>query len=497
MKSLFLRIFLSFWLALALFVVLAIVVTLVLRPRSSTWEGLRTTALNEAVSEYEEGGQPQLRKYMENLEANQHLRAFMFDERGVEISGRPAPDWAIRIASGGPRMPRDGFVIPAPPVQRDSRASSDGMHRYTLVLGLPPGPRVFFGPRGMPVPGLIILIISSGLVCYLLSWYMTKPIVRLRAATRQLAAGDLTARSGAPMNKGMDEIAGLMRDFDAMAERLELLVKAQSRLLNDISHELRSPLARLNVALGLARQRAGVESTNMLDRIELEASRLNELIGRILTLARLEDGEQRVPQTPVPLDEIVLNVAEDAEFEAQERHCHVHTVIPDGDWGVRGNDSLLHSAVENVVRNAIRYTQEGSSVEIELTSAKRDGGTEAVLQVSDSGPGVPEDALGKLFEPFYRLDDARGRLTGGVGLGLAITERAVRFHGGKVSARNRPEGGLMVEIRLPLIRGGLRSVERVEAVPAGQDAGATENLHIPYTWKFWKAGNSATLARFQ
>ena len=209
----------------------------------------------------------------------------------------------------------------------------------------------------------------------------------------------------------------------------------------------------MNVALGLARQRAGMERADMLDRIEMEASRLNELIGRILTLARLEDGEQRVPQTPVQLGELLANVAEDAEFEAQERHCHVHTVIPEGDWGVRGNDSLLHSAVENVIRNAIRYTAEGTSVEIELTSEESGGRSEAVLRVSDSGPGVPEDALRKLFEPFYRLDDARGRLTGGVGLGLAITERAVRFHGGKVSASNRPEGGLMVEIRLPLISG--------------------------------------------
>ena len=470
MKSLFLRIFLSFWMALALFVVLAILVTLAFRPRSSTWEALRTTVLNDAVSAYEEGSEAQLRQYMEKVESSQHVRAYLFDERGNELSGRPAPEWAIRVASGGPRMPRDGFVFPAPPLPRDSRASSDGKHRYTLVLGLPPGPRVFFGPRGMPLPGLIIAIISSGLVCYFLSWYLTKPIVRLRAATRQLAAGDLTARSGAPATKRKDEVAGLMRDFDAMAERLEMLVKAQSRLLNDISHELRSPLARLNVALGLARQRAGVESTDMLDRIELEASRLNELIGRILTLARLEDGEQRVPQTPVPLGELVANVAEDAEFEAQERHCHVHTVIPEGDWGVRGNDSLLHSAVENVVRNAIRYTAEGSPVEIALTSEERSGGAEAVLRVSDSGPGVPEDALAKLFEPFYRLDDARGRLTGGVGLGLAITERAVRFHGGKVSAFNRAEGGLMVEIRLPLISQLAGTKERVEVVPSGQEA---------------------------
>jgi len=467
MKSLFLRIFLSFWIAQALFIVLAILVTLVFRPRSSTWEGLRTTVLNDGVAAYEEGGARQLRQYLNDLESTQHARAYLFDEHGVELSGRPAPDWAIRVATGGPRMPRDGFIIPAPPMQRDSRASSDGKHLYTIVLGLPPGPRVFFGPRGMPVPGLIIAVISSGLVCYVLSWFLTKPIVRLRAATRQLAAGNLTARSGAPASNRRDEIAGLMRDFDAMAERLETLLKAQSRLLNDISHELRSPLARLNVALGLARQRSGGESADMLERIELEASRLNELIGRILTLARLEDGEQRVPQTPVPLDELVLNVADDAEFEAQARNCHVQAVIPDGDWNVRGNGSLLHSAVENVVRNAIRYSQERTTVEIELA---RQGAAEAVLKVSDSGPGVPPEALAKLFEPFYRVDDARGRQTGGVGLGLAITERAVRFHGGSVQAHNRAEGGLRVEIRLPLISTGSVKAEPVATVGSQLEA---------------------------
>jgi two-component system, OmpR family, sensor histidine kinase CpxA len=450
MKSVFLRIFLSFWVAQALFFVLAILVTLAFRPRSSTWEALRTTVLNDAVSAYEEGGDQKVRDYLESIEHSQHVRAYLFDEQGNEVSRRGAPDWAMRVAAGGPRGPHDGFLFPAPQVLRDSRASSDGKHRFTIVLGLPPGPRVFIGPRGLPFTGLIIGVLSSGLVCYLLSWYLTKPIVQLRTAARQIAAGDLTARAGAPAISRRDEVAGLMRDFDAMAERLETLLKAQSRLLNDISHELRSPLARLNVALGLARQRAGVESTDMLDRIELEAARLNELIGRILTLARLEDGEQLVPQTPVPLDEIVESVSEDAEFEAQERHCHVHTSIAEGNWEVRGNASLLHSAVENVVRNAIRYTQEGSAVEIELKSETR-GAREAVLRVSDSGPGVPSDSLDKLFQPFYRLDDARGRQTGGVGLGLAITERAVRFHGGKVSAFNRPQGGLVIEIRLPMI----------------------------------------------
>ena len=464
MKSLFLRIFLSFWTALALFVVMAILVTIVFRPRASTWEALRTAVLNEAVNAYEEGGEQSLHQYFDNLDSTQHVRAYLFDEKGNELSRRPAPDWAMRVAAGGPRSPHDGFLFPAPPVQRDSRASSDGKHRYTIVLGLPPGPRVFIGPRGFPFTGLIIGVITSGLVCYLLSWYLTKPIVRLRTATRQLAAGDLKARTGARANARSDEVAGLMRDFDAMAERIETLLRAQSRLLNDISHELRSPLARLNVALGLARQRAGVESADMLDRIELEASRLNELISRILTLARLEDGEQLVPQTPVPLDELVTSVTEDAEFEAQARHCHVRTSIPEGNWEVRGNPSLLNSAVENVVRNAIRYTQEGTSVDVELLRTAKAGSQEAVLRVSDCGPGVPAEALTKMFEPFYRLDDARGRQTGGVGLGLAITERAVRFHGGKVKAFNRDAGGLMVEIRLPLIAGGPREPERSDEI---------------------------------
>ncbi len=469
MKSLFLRIFLSFWLAIALFVMLTILAVVVLRPqRNPTWTSLVTTSLADSVAAYEQGGPHRLREYLDNLELTQRVHAHVFDEQGNEISGRAAPGWLEHMALGKPLPRRDRILIPAPRVMIESRASSDGHHRYTIALVLPPGPRVFFGPHGFPLTGLLFLVLCSGLVCYFLSWYLTKPIVRLRAATRQLSAGDLTARAGAPPSRRRDEISGLMRDFDAMAERMESLVKAQSRLLNDISHELRSPLARLNVALGLARKRSGSESEDMLERMELEANRLNELIGRILTLARLEDGEQRVPRTPVPLDELVLNVAEDAEFEAQARHCHVRSTIPEGDWGVRGNASLLHSAIENVVRNAIRYTREGTTVEIQLQRTGGPNGAEALVAVTDFGPGVPPDSLEKLFQPFYRLDDARDRLTGGVGLGLAITERAVRFHGGRVAAYNQAEGGLLVEIRLPLISAGATTAKAIEPVAAVQ-----------------------------
>jgi two-component system sensor histidine kinase CpxA len=466
MNSLFLKIFLSFWAAFALFLVLAILVTLAFRPRSSSWESLLATATNESVNAYEEGGRPKLREYVESLEKSQHVRIYLFDENMQELAHFGAPDWAVRVAAGGLRVPHEGYVFPSPPpVLRDSRASSDGLHRYTLVLSPPPGPRLFLGPRGLPFPGLIIAVISSGLVCYMLSWFLTMPVVRLRAATQKLAAGDLTARAGAPNIHRRDEVAGLMRDFDAMAERLENLVKAQSRLLNDISHELRSPLARLNVALGLARQRSGVEAADMLERIELEASRLNELIGRLLTLARLEDGLQHVPPTTVALDEVVLSVAEDAGFEAQARRCHVRSNIPEGDWSVQGQPSLLHSAIENVVRNAIRYTREGTAVEIKLKRELAAEGAQAVVTVTDCGSGVPADALEKLFQPFYRLDDDRGRQTGGVGLGLAITERAVRFHGGRVAAFNRAEGGLRLEIHLPLL-------SNADAQPAPEPAPA-------------------------
>ncbi len=471
MKSLFLKIFLSFWVAQALFLVLAILVMLALRPqRNSTWDALRSTALTDAIAAYESGGTPQAHEYLENLQRTQHVRAYVFDEQGTEISGRSSPGWAEHVAAGRPLPPHPGMIFPRPQILTEARASSDGKHLYTIAMELPPGPRVFFGPWGIPMPGLIIAVLSSGMVCYFLAWYVTKPVTRLRAATQQLAAGDLTARAGDPNSRRGDEIAGLVRDFDTMASRLESLVNAQSRLLNDISHELRSPLARLNVALGLARQRSGPESASMLERIELEASRLNELIGRLLTLARLEDGEQHVPSTPVLLNDVVLNVAEDAEFEAQARHCHVRSDIPAGNWGVSGEASLLHSAIENVVRNAIRYTREGTTVEIHLERTGNSNGGTAVVSVSDCGSGVPPSALEKLFRPFYRLDDDRGRQTGGVGLGLAITERAVRFHGGRVAAFNRAEGGLMVEIHLPLLASATSAGITSEPVPAGHEA---------------------------
>ncbi len=469
MRSLFLKIFLSFWLALTLSVVLAILVTLAMRPQrdSATWEALRTKALTETVQAYEQGGEPQVREYLEDLEQSHHVRAFLFDEQGNELSQRPAPPWAERIARGRAMRRSPGFWAKWMP-ERFMRQSTTGTsgRQFTLVIELPPGPRLFFGPHGVPGLGLLIAIVSSGVVSYVLARYLTAPVVRLRTATQQLAAGDLTARAEAPPKRRRDEIAELVRDFNGMAARLEDLVNAQNRLLNDVSHELRSPLARLNVALGLARQRTGPEAQGALERIEREAERLNELIGRLLAIARLESGEEAIQKSAVNLGEMLHEICKDADFEAQSRNCRVKCVIADA-CIVMEHAGLLHSAIENVVRNATRYTREGTEVEIRLKKAQDAKGSEAVVRVTDSGPGVPEEALHKLFRPFYRLDDARNRQTGGVGLGLAITERTVRLHGGRVKAANRPEGGLIVEIRLPLapLAATESSVEKM-SVPA-------------------------------
>jgi len=393
-----------------------------------------------------------LRNYLRSVHQEQHVRLYLFDQTGVELTGRRPPEWIEGVRVGRIHT-ADSFWgrLRSVPFLRESVAGPDG-RRYMLVVELPPGPTALFGPHGVPGLGLLIAIVSSGLVCYFLARYLTAPVARLRTATRQLAAGDLTARAG-PEGRGLrrhDEIAGLVRDFDAMAERLEKLVKAQSRLLNDISHELRSPLARLSVGLALARQRAGADAQSTLDRIELEAERLNELIGRLLTVARLESGDEAVQKSALDLTELIHDIAKDANFEAQSRRCHVE-VTAGGECMVMGNLTLLHSAVENVVRNAIRHTREGSTVQIALDAAGQPSGSEARLRVMDSGPGVPEESLEKLFRPFYRIEDDRGRRTGGVGLGLAIAERAVRLHSGSVKACNRPEGGLVVEIRLPTL----------------------------------------------
>ena len=307
-----------------------------------------------------------------------------------------------------------------------------------------------------------ILFGIGAIVSYAMARYLSSRIMKLRYATHQLAEGDLTARVGSQSGR-RDELADMGHDFDLMAERIERLVEserrlveserrtveAQQRLLADISHELRSPLARIAYALDLAQGSANEETGSYLKRIERESGRLNELIGQLLTLARLEAAPSREEITAtmmsVPLAKLVGDVCQDADFEARGRGKEV-CIARTEPCVVEGNAELLRSAVENVVRNAVRHTPQGSAVKVALSCDEQC----AHIEVRDFGSGVPEEALSEVFRPFYRVGQARERESGGVGLGLSITERAVRFHGGSVQAQNAPEGGLLVRLSLPL-----------------------------------------------
>ncbi len=315
--------------------------------------------------------------------------------------------------------------------------------RFVLVLQWErQPPQSLFWGSALGYWRLAGLLTTAVILCYLLAAYLTSPIRKLREATIKLAGGDLQTRVAQKVGRRHDELADLARDFDGMAERIESLITSQQRLNSDISHELRSPLARLNVALEIAKQKSTPETASLLDRIELESHRLNEMISRLLILAKLESGSENVEPVRVDLAELVREVAEDADFEAQARGRSVK-VLSDDPCTVMGSENLLRSAIENVLRNAVRYTAEGTAVDVSLV---RQNG-HSVLQVSDHGGGVPEDELANLFRPFYRVGEARERKTGGIGLGLAIAERAIKAHKGTIAARNTGDG-LLVEIKL-------------------------------------------------
>jgi two-component system sensor histidine kinase CpxA len=314
--------------------------------------------------------------------------------------------------------------------------------RYAFVMGPPVRPPW----SGTP---LLALGLTAVVVSFWLARNVTAPVRRLRAATLRLAGGELQARVGGRLGRRRDVLGDLARDFDIMAERLESLVGAQRRLLRDVSHELRSPLARLHVALGLAGRCATPDAAEALARIEYEAHVINALIDDLLVLVRLEAGDPGRGDELVDLVDVVQQVADDANFEAGARNRSVR-VLGEDTCNVRGTRSLLHRAIENVVRNAIRYTADGTTVDISLATEAAADGAWARVSVRDRGPGVPEETLPELFRAFYRVGNARDRQSGGVGLGLAIAERATRLHGGDIRAANAEDGGLLVEFRLPM-----------------------------------------------
>jgi signal transduction histidine kinase len=398
---------------------------------------------------YERKGAPALSAYLKYPPRPYRSVYFFADDR--EISHRPVDTLVNEIE----RRARDSGETQIAATSEGRVLAQSGIgpsgKRYVLVFQTHAYPVADFlqAKPGGQFLRIAAVFLVAGLVCLWLARQITAPINRLSEAARQLAGGNLAARVGKSSIKQHDEIADLSRDFNHMAEQIESLISAQRRLIGDISHELRSPLTRLSVALGISRRYANPECTNALNRMELEVERLNELIGNLLKLARFESGADLMKPSPVILDLLIRELAQDADFEARSRNRLVRLGRVDS-CSVEGSQELLRSAVENIVRNAVNYTAESTEVELSLECMCDSLGEHAIIRVRDHGKGVQPEALEQIFQPFYRIDDARERSAGGVGLGLAITERAIRLHGGRVKAENSPSGGLIVELYLPL-----------------------------------------------
>ncbi|MFM9903895.1 MAG: ATP-binding protein [Pyrinomonadaceae bacterium] len=450
--KLFLKIFLWYLAALALMIGVIIFVTRTFQtdPMFSRWQRSAQSQLTfwskTSAQIGNKNGDADLREFLGRLQETRSIRE-------IKVVGPDGKLWfgdeadlndfdaliAKSLASGEPEIDVNSSetALGVAPI-----VFADGRRSVLIVRWEPPRAPSLFFDSWLGYLRLAGLLLTAIIVCYALARYLSSPIEKIRTATQKLAEGDLATRVAGQVGRRRDELADLACDFDDMAERIETLVTSQRRLNSDISHELRSPLARMNVALEIAKQKSNPATAVMLDRIETESNRLNEMISRLLILAKLETGSELVEPGRVDLTEIVRGVAEDADFEAQARGRSVK-ISSDDQCTVMGSENLLRSAVENVLRNAVRYTAEGTEVDVSL----RANNGHAVFTVSDHGGGVPEDELANLFRPFYRVGEARERKTGGMGLGLAIAERAIKAHKGTISARNT-DVGLLVEICL-------------------------------------------------
>jgi len=445
-RRLFWKIFLPFWVAQALLLgALYLRVHYRISSEHPWWiqpERQEMPVLARlAAQQYEQNGPAALRQLLDSLSLQRRSRFWLVDATGQEVSGQLLPG---RTLQGGlAAEKRDGLFHSYETNVLAARAITPS-NQYLLIGEFTPP------PISERVPGDLLWTLKLGtlfsaIICLLIAHYLTKPIERLRDATHELARGNLDIRAGENLGNRRDEIADLVRDFDSMAGELRTQIQSERNLLSGVSHELRSPIARIRLALALARHADERERAEMLDRIEQDTVQLDSMLERILAVARLESGQQKPKFELLSLNEIVDDVVDDAKFEAAATNVSIGYTHGD-DIRLNGDPGLLHSAFENVIRNAIFYC--GREGKISVTLYRAEGA--AILIVRDNGPGVPEQALPLLFKPFYRVDDSRGTTTGGMGLGLAIVRNAVAMHGGAVVARNVSPHGLEVEIRLPI-----------------------------------------------
>lgn len=441
-------------------------------------------AIEAASATLEAGGSKALQQFLGKME---RMRVFAVDAQGQELMGRtvhPAilakarallaqglPHAVVREVGGS-----DGvrYLLFLPSSVR-FRTAEAGAARDTLNAVTLSGPRAMSGPRadasGMPPPRpdfqrgpppgprmdspyrtfipLAAAIAASLLFSFLLAWYFARPIRDLRQAFEAASHGDLAPRFHASGKRG-DELTDLGRDFDRMTSRLRNLMDSQTRLLHDVSHELRSPLARLQAAIGLAHQQPDKMDASM-QRIERESERMDKLIGELLTLSRLEAGASSPLSEDVGIADLLHDIMEDARYEAKARQVDIALAgdAAIADAAVTGRPELLARAVENVVRNAVKHSPDGGTVEVNL-SRLHDGKQDLLrIAVLDRGPGVASADLARIFQPFFRTSNTQ-HSTDGHGLGLAIAQHVISAHGGRIGASLRSGGGLCVEMLLPV-----------------------------------------------
>ncbi|HEY7888037.1 MAG TPA: ATP-binding protein [Steroidobacteraceae bacterium] len=453
MHSLYWRIFRSFWLAIVLILAgtVTVAVSAAIHRRDEVPWVQRGELFAQADDAFETGGPDALRDWLEGIAtAPAFSRTYVVGPNGRDLLDRPLPrslqqvplngrtKHGTKIVHSGAIAPIGGALILVAP---------DGS-TYHVVIGPLHEHGQLFGELQLPAVAaatLAIALLVSTVICFFLTRHLVGPIDRLRQATREMSAGNLSVRMLPRLKGRQDDLTLLAADFDTMAERVQSLLESKQQLLRDVSHELRSPLTRLQLALSLARREDGAVE-RQLTRIAAEADRLEQLIARILNLVRLERPASALQGEPVDVSKLLEALVQDVGIEAEARNCTV-SIHADAGLEVAGDPELLRSAFENVIRNAVRYGPSGSAVEV--TAGRREW---IEVSVRDHGPGVPEKDLKLIFEPFYRVDPARDRAVGGEGLGLAIAARAVAVHGGSIDAHNAPGGGLEVAMRLPALQ---------------------------------------------
>ena len=447
MRGLFLKIFLLFWLSSAVLIGLFFIVYVTFNDDDHDHHLAQVYSLAEkAASTYRSDGRAALDELLRRAQRDTGVRGFLLDEDGRPL-GRPPPRHLLRLIDRFPSVKR--LTPPNRPRTVVHAVEFDlGEEEYRFIAVSPSDGRWsgFSDRRGF---GLLGLILASFVASIVIAWVLTRPLSKLTELTGQFADGKLGVRPSAVLERRRDAIGELAREFARMASRIENLVSAQRQLVRDVSHEIRSPLARIQVAAALIRKKEDPVLDIHAKRIEDEVSRLDELVTGLLVIEEVDQSSGRQFES---LDVVGLldSVIDDARYEFNDRNIEfdLHK-----DGGVEpvfvlGDRQRLSGAIENIVRNAARYSPVGDSVSISVNS----NDSSVAIQIMDRGPGVPEEYLARIFEPFFRADSSRSRDTGNHGIGLAIARAVFESHGGSVGAENRAGGGLSIKISLPLNR---------------------------------------------